>query len=97
MSSKRNFACPKYDFCLAKAAERKLGDFKCLGCVLEYEVRPDWPEIQESDSRRIMTLFVAICRNRIRPRPEPLTADELAFLWEEADGSEQAGAAGAME
>lgn len=97
MVTKRNFACPNYDACLSEAVAQKVSDFHCQGCPYQYEVRSDWPEIQEMDSHRVMFLFAAICRNRIRPRSEPLTADELAFLWEEIDGSEQAAAAGDME
>ncbi|MBU4604656.1 MAG: hypothetical protein KKH66_07120, partial [Proteobacteria bacterium] len=59
--------------------------------------RSDWPEIQEMDSHRVISLFAAICRNRIRPRSEPLTQDDLAFLWEETEGSDQINAAGEME
>ena len=97
MVTKRNFACPSYDSCLSEAVAQKVSDFHCQGCPYQDEVRSDWPEIQEADSRRVVSLFAAICRNRIRPRSEPLTEDELAFLWEETEGSDQINATGDME
>ena len=97
MSQKRNFACPNYDSCLSEAVSQKESDFDCQGCPWQKKVRPDWSEIQERDSHRVMSLFAAICRNRIRPSSEPLTEKELAFLWEEADGSDQAAAGGERE
>ncbi|MCB2190801.1 MAG: hypothetical protein KQI62_04505 [Deltaproteobacteria bacterium] len=97
MQIKRNFACPNYDSCLSEAIAQKVSDFHCQGCSYQDEVRNDWPEIQERDSRRVLSLFAAVCRNRMRPRSEPLTEDELAFLWEDAEGSDQLNAAGKME
>ncbi len=85
MSCKRNFACPLYDSCLSQAVDRKLNGFQCLGCPSEGVVRPDWHEVQERDSHRVMSLFAAVCRNRVRPSSQPLTREELAFLWSEGE------------
>lgn len=97
MTTRRNFACPFYDSCLSQAISQQQNDFDCLGCPRKDEVRSDWPEVQERDSHRVMSLFAAICRNRVRPSSKPLTEDELSFLWDEPDGGGQTGAAGNFE
>lgn len=97
MQIKRNFACPNYDTCLSEAVAQKVNGFHCQGCPCQDKVRSDWSEIQEMDSHRVLSLFAAICRNRIRPRSQPLTREELAFLWEDAEGADQLNPAGDME
>lgn len=97
MADKRNFACSCYDACLSQAVDQKLDDFRCQGCPSADQIREDWPEVQERDAHRVVSLFAAICRNRVRPSSKPLTEEDLAFLWEDAEGGGQQGAAGNLE